>query len=58
VQLLCGAASLATKEVIYKHAISTITPTAPIKLYQEEQPEAENASEPAPRRPLVETRRR
>jgi host factor-I protein len=48
----------ADSQLVYKHAISTIAPTAPTKLYQEEQPEAENASEPAPRRLLVEIRRR
>jgi Hfq protein len=49
----------ADSQLVYKHAISTVMPTAPIQLYQQEEPtEEENASEPAPRRPVVETRRR
>jgi host factor-I protein len=46
-------------QLVYKHTISTIMPLAPIQLYQqEEQSKDEDASEPAPRRPLIEIRRR
>jgi host factor-I protein len=48
----------AHSQLVYKHAISTVAPTTPIQLYQEAQPQDEDASEPAPRRPLVEIRRR
>ena len=49
----------ADAQLVYKHAISTIMPTAPIQLYeQEKRPEDEKASEPTPRRPVVEIRRR
>ncbi len=49
----------AEAQLVYKHAISTVMPMAPIQLYaQEERSQAETAPEPAPRRPLVEIRRR
>jgi host factor-I protein len=49
----------AETQLVYKHAISTIMPIAPIQLYgQEERSEGEKAPEPMPRRPLVEFRRR
>jgi host factor-I protein len=50
-----GADSL----LVYKHAISSIAPLSPIQLHErEERPDDKSASEPAPRRPLVEIRRR
>jgi host factor-I protein len=49
----------ADSQLVYKHAISTIMPTAPIQLYEPEKPsQDEKALEPAPRRPVVEIRRR
>ena len=44
----------AEAQLVYKHAISTIAPTAPIQLYQqEERSEDVKAPEPTPRRPLL-----
>ena len=49
----------AEAQLVYKHAISTIAPTAPIQLYEQaERSEDVKAPEPTPRRPLVEIRRR
>jgi host factor-I protein len=52
----------ADSQLVYKHAISTIAPIAPIQLYEQVdrtgEPEDENPPKPAPRRPLVEIRRR
>jgi host factor-I protein len=49
----------ADAQLVYKHAISSIAPIAPIQLHgREERPENQSAPEPAPRRLLVEIRRR
>ena len=40
-------------QLVYKAAISTIMPLAPIRLY-----DADEEPEPAPRKPIVEIRRR
>jgi host factor-I protein len=45
-------------QLVYKHAISTIMPTAPIQLYEQTERSEDKNAEPAPRRPLVEIRRR
>ena len=48
----------AEAQLVYKRAISTIMPIAPVQLYEQEvRSDTEKAPEPAPRRAVVEIRR-
>ena len=48
----------AEAQLVYKHAISTIMPIAPVQLYEQKvRSDTEKAPEPAPRRAVVEIRR-